>query len=241
MHEGGGRVDLARGADRGEDLAVEQRRLDLLHAVRHLAEPHHVGPQRACAARRARRVVGQGAVPGGAGVAGGAPRRTQPAVHVVHPPGATPLVQVVDVLRDEEQVVAEVLLEPGERPVGGVGSRPQQPRATLVVEPLHQVGVGLERLGRRDRHRVVALPQPVGVAEGRQPALRRDPRPRQHHHAHVTILPQALSSTRGTATSRARASRRTGRGPRQPRRSCRRGGWSRRRRAAGRPGRRRWR
>ncbi len=48
-----------------------------------------------------------------------------------------------------------------------------------------------------------------------------------------------LSSTRGTATSRARASRGTGRGPPAPRRSCRPGAWSRRRRAAGRPGRRR--
>ena len=48
-----------------------------------------------------------------------------------------------------------------------------------------------------------------------------------------------VSSGTGGLTSRGRASRGRRRGPPRPRRSCRRGGWPRRRRAAGRPGRRR--
>ena len=48
-----------------------------------------------------------------------------------------------------------------------------------------------------------------------------------------------VSSARGTGSSRGGASRGSCRGPRPPRRSCRRGGWPRRRTAAGRPARRR--
>ena len=53
--EAGGRIDRARGADRDEQVGLAQRGVDLVHPVGHLAEPDDVGPQRARAARRARR------------------------------------------------------------------------------------------------------------------------------------------------------------------------------------------
>ena len=83
--------------------------------------------------------------------------------------------QVVDVLRDEVEVVAEMLLEACQRHVRRVGLDAREHRSALVVEPLHQVGVRRERLGGGHRHRVVALPQAGGVTERGQAALGRDP------------------------------------------------------------------
>ena len=95
-----------------------------------------------------------------------------------------PLVQVVDVLGDDQEVAAERLLQPGQGEVGGVGLDPGQRGTTLVVEAVDQVRFGGVGLGRRDQHRVVALPQPVCVPEGREPALGGDAGAGQDDDAH---------------------------------------------------------
>ena len=82
-----------------------------------------------------------------------------------------PLVQVVDVLGDDQQVAPSASSSRASARWAGLGLDPGERGAALVVEPVDQVGVGGVRLGRRDQHRVVALPQPVGVPERRQPAL----------------------------------------------------------------------
>src|SRR5882672_5167769 len=43
--EARGRIDLARGADRQEQAAALQGRIDLVHVERHLAEPDDVRPE----------------------------------------------------------------------------------------------------------------------------------------------------------------------------------------------------
>ena len=92
-------------------------------------------------------------------------------MHVQHAVRAGALVQVVDVLGDDEQVVAEHGLEPREGEMRGVRLGERHGVASRVVEALHGVGVALERLGRRDVFDAMALPQPARVAERGHPAL----------------------------------------------------------------------
>ena len=110
-------------------------------------------------------------------------------MHVQHPVRAGPLVQVVDVLGDHEQVVAEPALEVGEGAVGGVRLDGRERRPAGVVEPVHEHRLVVEALGRGHLFDPVALPQTVGVPERRDPALRGDPGTREdddarHRSAH---------------------------------------------------------
>ena len=120
--EAGGRLDRAGGADRHEQLRAADVGEDPVHVVGDLTEPHHVGPQLPPPAARAGRPVTECAVPREAVAAGPAQRGTQLPVHVQHPPRPAALVEVVDVLGDHEQVVADHLLESGQGPVAGFGS-----------------------------------------------------------------------------------------------------------------------
>jgi hypothetical protein len=83
-------------------------------------------------------------------------------------------VEVVDILRDDQQVAAPFGIEQGEGVVGGVRLDFGEAGAAGVVEALDQCGVPPERLGRRDILDAVALPQAVRAAEGGEAALRRD-------------------------------------------------------------------
>jgi hypothetical protein len=67
-------------------------------------------------------------------------------------------------------------LEPGQRAVRGVGLDTGERRPSRVVELMDDRGLALEGLRRGDVLDPVALPEPVGVAERRHPALRRDAR-----------------------------------------------------------------
>src|SRR3546814_9040530 len=79
--------------------------IDLVHPVRHLAEPDDVGAQSAGqAARGAGGPVDQRAGPRAALVAGGTPGIEVLAVHVDQPRRARALVQVVDILGDDQQL-----------------------------------------------------------------------------------------------------------------------------------------
>ena len=92
-------------------------------------------------------------------------------MHVQHAMRAGPLVQVVDVLGDDEQVVAEHGLEPREGEMRRVRLGERHGVASRVVEVLHGVGIALERLGGRDVFDAMALPQPAGVAKRGHSAL----------------------------------------------------------------------
>ena len=109
-------------------------------------------------------------------------------MHVDEAAAAGPLVQIVDVLRHDEQVVAQLVLQPGERVMRGVGDDGCQGPASRVVEAEHQLGVGLVALRRRDAVDGVSLPQSVGGAEGRHSALGGDAGTGQHDDPHGTIV-----------------------------------------------------
>src|SRR3546814_5734705 len=77
-YETRGGIDRARGADRHEQVGAGKRMIDLVHPVRHLAEPDDVGAQSAGqAARGAGGPVDQRAGPRAALVAGGTPGRSE--------------------------------------------------------------------------------------------------------------------------------------------------------------------
>ena len=69
-----------------------------------------------------------------------------------------------------------------------IGLDRAKPRPACIVECVDQRGIAAECLGRRDILDAVALPQPVGPAEGRKAALGRHARAGQdddvaHFHA----------------------------------------------------------
>ena len=98
-------VDHARGADRNEGPAALQRRVGLVHAVGHLAEPDDVRPQPpAHGAARADRFHAQVDIPGHRGAARAAQGAHQLAVEMDQPPAARALVQIVDVLGHQQEL-----------------------------------------------------------------------------------------------------------------------------------------
>ena len=102
-HEACRRIDAAARADRDEQVAGDQRLVDAVHLARHLAEPHHVGPQGArLAASRADRLGGQVLGPGIARQTCGAERAGKLTMHMDQRMRAGRLVQAVDVLRHGE-------------------------------------------------------------------------------------------------------------------------------------------
>ena len=86
--------------------------------------------------------------------------------------GAGALVEVVDVLRDDGDVV--MLLKLGQRQVGGVGLRGEELAPQGIVEVGDEVGVGLPALGGGYCLDGVTLPEAVAVAKGAETALGAD-------------------------------------------------------------------
>jgi hypothetical protein len=67
-------------------------------------------------------------------------------------------------------------LESDQGVMPGIGPRPAQGRAALVVEAPHQGRITGKALGRGDVHDVVPFPQAARTAEGRHAALGRGAR-----------------------------------------------------------------
>ena len=84
--------------------------------------------------------------------------------------------EVVHVLRDQQQVAGPGALQPGQGQVRGVGLHGGEAAAPLVVETVDQGRIAAEGLwGGHVLHPVV-LPEAVGGAEGPQAALGGDAR-----------------------------------------------------------------
>lgn len=83
-------------------------------------------------------------------------------MHVQHVQRTAPLVQIVDVLRDDQHFATRPLrpfpVKPGQRVMGGVGLLGLDRLAPHVIEPQHQVRVTREGLGRRHVLDPVLLP-----------------------------------------------------------------------------------
>jgi hypothetical protein len=96
------------------------------------------------------------------------------AVHVEKAVGAGALVEVVDVLRAEEEAVADALLKLGEGVVGGVGLGFGSVGAALGIELPDEFGIASPGVGSADIFNAIAGPEAVVGAEGGQAALSAD-------------------------------------------------------------------
>jgi hypothetical protein len=182
-HQTGGGIDRAAGTDGHEQGATRNGAGDLRHAVRNLAEPHHIGAHAARPAFGA--FVGDVhvAVLPPAGVATGAEGAAQLSVHVDQAVrrAAAAFVQVVDVLGDDQHLAGPRRLQARQRDMGGVGRRGHAPRPARVIEPQHEGWIG--DVGVHGRHLVQrhASPDPARVAERAEAAFSGHPRAGQNH------------------------------------------------------------
>lgn len=166
--EARGGMDLAAGADRHEEVAAIERGADLVHRERHLAEPHDMRPHapRAAAGRAGRRDR-EILLPRRDMAAMAAARLAELAMHVHEAPRACARMQVVDVLRDEQEPARPRALEARQREMRRVGRDRgvAQLRAARVVEFVDACRVAREGAGRRDVLHPHPRPDPVRVAE----------------------------------------------------------------------------
>ena len=95
-------------------------------------------------------------------------------MHVQQPLRTRPLVQIVDILRDQEQFPQPFGIEPRQRAVRGIGLDGFELGPSRVVECMDQGRVAGEGLGRRDILDAMAFPQPVRPPKGRETAFGRD-------------------------------------------------------------------
>ena len=175
-HEARRRIDAAARADRDEQVAGNQRLVDAVHLARHLAEPHHVGPQGArLAASRADRLGGQVLGPGIARQTCGAERAGKLTMHMDQLVRAGRLVQAVDVLSDREDAACVLLLQPRQRLMRGVRPGIAKPPPAEIVEFVHAGRIAGKAFGRCHLFQIELLPQPAFVAERAEPALGRKP------------------------------------------------------------------
>ena len=109
-------------------------------------------------------------------------------MHVDEPPAPGPLMQVVDVLRDQQKPAIVPGLEVRERPVRGVrlDARGKQRPAAAVVEPVNQVWIALECVGGRDFLYPVVFPQAVHTPEGSGSRVLRMPGDRERVRTYTT-------------------------------------------------------
>lgn len=171
VEQAGGGIDVERGADDDEDVAILDpldRRLDHRHR---LAEPDDEGAQllamRILVAQvddgiLGREVVSRLLVAHGAGL-------HDLAVKMDHLVAARPLVQVVDVLRDDPHV--EVLFQFREAAMALIRLGGEDLFPALVIKIEDEARIGPESLGRGDILHPIMLPQAVGVPEGRDTAF----------------------------------------------------------------------
>ena len=99
-------------------------------------------------------------------VAGEAPALGQLAMHVQQPLRSRALVQIVDVLRDQQQLAGPFGIQPGQGLVGSVGLDRPQLCPTGVVEGVNQRGVAAKSLGGADILDPMPFPQSVRAAKG---------------------------------------------------------------------------
>ena len=106
--------------------------------------------------------------------------------------GPRTLMQVVDVLRDDQQPARPCGIELRQRPVRGIGFHARQRRAAIIVKAVDQLRIVRQRLGRADILDPVPLPQSAGATKGRDAALGRNPRAGQDDDvvevAHIDAL-----------------------------------------------------
>ena len=98
-------------------------------------------------------------------------------MHVEQPLRSGALVQVVDILRDQQQLARPFRIEPRQRLVRGVRLDRRELRPPRIVEGVNQRRIAAERLGRADILDPMALPQAVGPRNVASPLSAETPAP----------------------------------------------------------------
>ena len=208
VEQPGGGIDIQRGADDDEDVAILDPADGGLDHGHRLAEPDDEGAQllamRILVAQvddgvLGREVVGRLLVAHGAGL-------HDLAVEVDHLVAARPLVQVIDVLRDDPHV--EVLFQFRKAAMALIRLGGEDLFPALVIKIEDEARIGPESLGRGDILHPIMLPQAVGVPEGRDTAFGAHPGAGQHdkflfhelYELAISIVKQSYDITDAKAT-----------------------------------------
>ncbi len=96
-------------------------------------------------------------------------------MHVQQPPRPRALVQVIDILRDDQQFTGPFGIEPGQGDMRRIGLDLPQSRPPRIVELVNLARITDKRFWRRHILDPMSFPQPVRSAKCREPAFRADP------------------------------------------------------------------
>ena len=92
-------------------------------------------------------------------------------MHMEQPFCPRALVQIVDILRDDQQFARPFGIEPRQRQMRRIGLHLGERRAPEVVEAMHQLGIPRQRLRRADILDPMPFPQPTRPTKRRDAAL----------------------------------------------------------------------
>lgn len=177
LHKTGSRVDVARCADREEQIAIGEGCEDFIHLIRHFAKPDDVGAEAArFAAGGASHCRGEVRLAIGFAAAEMAKGFQDFAVHMyeVFRPGA--FVEVVDILGDDEDGAGPFLFQMREGQVRGIGfdGRVEQAPAAHIVKFMDEGGVAGKGFGCGDVFNFMAAPKTACASECLKAAFGRD-------------------------------------------------------------------
>ena len=171
--EAGGRFDTAGSPDGQEERRFIESGEDAIEVERGFSKPADVRANFASAG--AERKFAWGFVElyvferqAGAGVAAAL---EEFAVHVNYALGTSLLMEIVDVLRAQEQATGEGILESSESEMGGIGLCGGGCAAAHGVKVPYQARVAAPGVGRGDLFEAVVAPQPSGIAKRGDPTF----------------------------------------------------------------------
>ena len=97
------------------------------------------------------------------------------AVHVKNLLGAASLMEIVNILRHENDLTIERLLQSRQSQMAPIWfDASEKPLPALIIKPLHQDRVTGKALGRSDIFDSMPFPQTINPTKGLNPGLRRD-------------------------------------------------------------------
>jgi hypothetical protein len=103
--------------------------------------------------------------------ASGTERRAELTMHVEQAPGARTLVQIIDILRHDQQLAGPFRVEPRQRVMRSVRLYFSELGTPGVIECVNHGRIPRERFRRTDILDPVPLPQPIRTPKGGQTAL----------------------------------------------------------------------
>ena len=113
-------------------------------------------------------------------------------MHVDQSFGPCPFMQIVDVLRDNQQISVPGRIQPGKRLMRGVRLRLLDVFAPHVVKPQNQIGIARKTFGCRHVLDAMPLPQAACAAESVDPAFGRNAGTRQDYDVADVVHTHAI-------------------------------------------------